>query len=60
MSFLTSPSSNYIALMVGFEFAGVKRRYIDACVQQTDDNVVPSIILWGDFHFGGKSEPVIA
>ena len=34
-------------------------RYIDACVQQTDGNVVPSIMVWGAFHFGGKSEQVI-
>ena len=34
-------------------------RYIDACVQQTDGNVVPSIMVWGAFHFGGKREQVI-
>ena len=33
--------------------------YIDACVQQTDGNVVPPIMVWGAFHFRGKSELVI-
>ena len=45
--------------MVGFEFTNVKGRYIDACVNQTNGNVVPSIMVWGAFHFGGKSELVI-
>ena len=48
-----SPPSNYIAVMVGFELAGMKERNIDACVQQTDANVVPSIMVWDAFH---KSE----
>ena len=34
-------------------------RYIDACVQQTDGKVVPSIMIWGAFHFWRKSELVI-
>ena len=32
---------------------------IDACVHQTYGNVVPSIMVWSAFHFGGKSELVI-
>ena len=28
-------------------------------MQQTDGNVVPSILVWGTTHFGGKSELVI-
>ena len=36
--------------MVGFELAGMMERYIDACVQQTDANVVPSIMVWDAFH----------
>ena len=34
-------------------------RYIDACVQQTDGNVVPSVMVWGAFQFWGKSKLVI-
>ena len=34
-------------------------RYIDGRVQQTDDNVVPFIMVWDAFHFEGKSELVI-
>ena len=32
---------------------------IDACVQQTDGNVVPSIMVWGTFHFGDKSKSLL-
>ena len=34
-------------------------RHIDVCVQHTDGNVGPSIMVWGGFHFGGKSELII-
>ena len=34
-------------------------KYIDACVQQTDANLVPFIVVLGAFHYGGKSEQVI-
>ena len=35
------------------------KRYNDVCVHQTDGNVVPSIMVWGTFHFRDKSELVI-
>ena len=44
----------------GLEFADVKKeRYINACLRQTDGNVVPSIMIWGAFYFRDKSELVI-
>ena len=53
---MTSPASNYIAVVIGFESGA---RYVDACVQQTDGNAVPLIMVWGAFHVGGKSDLVI-
>ena len=55
MSSLTSSVSNYITVMVGFEFACVKGSYIDACVQQTDGTEVPSVMEWGASHFGARA-----
>ena len=34
-------------------------RHIDVCVQGTDDNVVPPVIVWTGFHRGDRSELVV-
>ena len=34
-------------------------RHIDVCVQGTDGNVGPTVIIWAGVHHGGKSELVV-
>ena len=56
---LTSPASNYITMVVGFEFQAVTGWYIYILMFVVDSNVLPSIMVWGAFHFRDKSELVI-
>ena len=56
VSSLTSQVSSCITSLVRRRQG---ERHIDVCVQETDGNVSPSVIIWSGFHYGGKCELVV-
>ena len=60
LSPLTSLASNYIVVMVGFKFEAWRGDIYQCLCAKTDSKVLPSIMVWGTFHFRVKSELVIA
>ena len=54
------PGSAFTTLMVVPEFVDVLVGLVGCCLQETDWNVSPSLLVWGAFHASGKSEPVVA